>query len=98
MEITINSVHFKMDVKLEDFINQRVEKVCTRYSDVIGVDVTLKLDNTDTPENKIANVRIILKGNDLFAEKKSKTFEESVDTALDALKKQLEKSKNKAGF
>lgn len=95
MKITINSVHFKADKKLEDFITQKVEKVCSKYSDVIGSEVTLKLDNTDTPENKIADIRIILKGNDLFASKVSKTFEESVDNAIDALKKQLEKYKGK---
>ncbi|MBQ8221758.1 MAG: ribosome-associated translation inhibitor RaiA [Bacteroidales bacterium] len=95
MKITINSVHFKADKKLEDFITQKVEKVCSKYSDVIGSEVTLKLDNTDTPENKIADIRIILKGNDLYASKVSKTFEESVDNAIDALKKQLEKYKGK---
>ena len=95
MKITINSVHFKADKKLEDFITQKVEKVCLKYSDVIGSEVTLKLDNTDTPENKIADIRIMLKGNDLFASKVSKTFEESVDNAIDALKKQLEKYKGK---
>ncbi len=95
MKITINSVHFKTDKKLEDFITQKVEKVCSKYSDVIGSEVTLKLDNTDAPENKIADIRIMLKGNDLYASKVSKTFEESVDNTIDALKKQLEKYKGK---
>lgn len=95
MKININSVHFKADKKLEDFITQKVEKVCSKFSDVIGSEVTLKLDNTDTPENKIADIRIILKGNDLYASKVSKSFEESIDLAVDALKKQLEKYKGK---
>ena len=95
MKVNINSVHFKADAKLEDFITQKLEKVCSKYSDVIGSEVTLKLDNTDTPENKIADIRLILKGNDLFASKVSKSFEESIDEAIDALKKQLEKYKGK---
>lgn len=95
MKININSVHFKTDKKLEDFITQKVEKVCTKHSEVIGSEVTLKLDNTDTPENKIADIRIMLKGNDLYASKVSKSFEESIDLAIDALKKQLEKYKGK---
>ena len=93
--VNINSVHFKADSKLEDFITQTLEKVCAKYSDVIGSEVTLKLDNTDTPENKIVDIRIMLKGNDLFASKVSKSFEESTDEAIDALKKQLEKYKGK---
>ena len=56
MKININSVHFKADKKLEDFITQKVEKVCSKFADVIGSEVTLKLDNTDTPENKIADI------------------------------------------
>ena len=95
MKTTINSVHFKADRKLEDFIAQKIEKVCSKVSDVIGAEVTLKLDNTDTPENKIVDIRIMLKGNDLFASKVSKSFEESTDEAIDALKKQLEKYKGK---
>ena len=95
MNVTINSVHFKADQKLEDFITKKVEKVCEKYAEVINAEVNLKLDNTDTPENKIADIRIVLKGEDLFASKQSKTFEESVDTAVDALKKQLEKYKGK---
>ena len=97
MKVMINSVHFKADQKLEDFITQKVEKLCAKYSEVINAEVSLKLDNTDTPENKIADIRLVLRGDDLFASKQSKTFEESIDTSIDALKKQLEKYKGKTG-
>ena len=95
MKVLINSVHFKADQKLEDFITQKVEKLCAKYSEVISAEVTLKLDNTDTPENKIADVRLVLRGDDLYASKQSKSFEESIDACIDALKKQLEKYKGK---
>lgn len=96
MKVTINSVHFKADKKLEDFITQKVEKVCAKLPDVIGSDVTLKIENTDAPENKIVDIRLMLRGNDLYASKISKSFEESTDEAVDALKKQVEKYKGKA--
>lgn len=95
MKISINSVHFKADKKLEDFITQKVEKLCSKYSDVIGSEVSLKLDNTDTPDNKIVDIRIMIRGNDLYASKVSKSFEEATDNAVDALKKQMEKYKGK---
>ena len=95
MKVTINSVHFKADKRLEDFITQKVEKVCAKLPDVIGSEVTLKLENTEVPENKIVDIRLMLKGNDLFASKISKSFEESTDDAIDALKKQVEKYKGK---
>jgi len=95
MKVIINSVHFKTDQKLEDFISNKIEKLSSKHSDVIGSEVTLKLDNTDTADNKITEIRILLKGNDLFASKQSKSFEEAADAAIDALKKQLEKRKSK---
>ena len=95
MKVMINSVHFKADQKLEDFITQKVEKLCAKYNEVINAEVSLKLENTDTPENKIADIRLVLRGDDLFASKQSKSFEESIDTSIDALKRQLEKYKGK---
>lgn len=95
MKVTVNSVHFKADSKLEVFVTQKIEKMCAKHNDVIGAEVNLKLDNTDTPENKIADIRIIIPGNDLFASKQCKTFEEATDQAIDALKKQLEKYTDK---
>ena len=95
MKVIINSVHFKADQKLEDFITQKVEKLCAKYNEVINAEVSLKLENTDTPENKIADIRLVLRGDDLFASKQSKSFEESIDTSIDALIRQLEKYKGK---
>ena len=95
MKVIINSVHIKADQKLEDFITQKVEKLCAKYNEVINAEVSLKLENTDTPENKIADIRLVLRGDDLFASKQSKSFEESIDTSIDALIRQLEKYKGK---
>jgi putative sigma-54 modulation protein len=95
MKTTINAVHFKADQKLEDFITKKLEKLASKHDEIIGAEVTLKLDNTDTPMNKIAEIRILLKGNDLFASKQNKTFEEAADAVLDALKKQMEKYKKR---
>ena len=95
MNINITAVHFKADQKLESFITTKLEKLTKKYTDVIGAEVTLKLDNTDSPENKISEIKLLIKGNDLFAGKQSKSFEEATDNVLDALKKQLEKNKAK---
>ena len=95
MKVMINSVHFRASSDLEAFITQKVEKVCSKFNEVIGAEVTLKLDNTDTPENKITDIRLMLKGDDLFASKQCKSFEEATDLAVDALKKQLEKYKGR---
>ncbi|MGB4654746.1 MAG: ribosome hibernation-promoting factor, HPF/YfiA family [Bacteroidales bacterium] len=95
MDIKINSLHFKTDQKLETFIYNKVEKLANYFNGVIGADVSLKIANTQTNENKIAEIRLIIPGNDLYVKKQSKSFEESIDKSVDALKRQLTKHKNK---
>lgn len=96
MKVNINSVHFKTDRKLETFIQQRIDKLSQFYDDIIGSDVHLKIDNNGAPENKIAEIRIIIKGYDLYAKKQSKSFEEATDIAVEALRRQLRKHKGKS--
>lgn len=95
MKVNITSVHFKTDSKLENFIERKVTKLSGMIEGVIGTEVTLKLDNSESKDNKVAEIRLLIKGNDLYAKKQSKTFEEATDTAVNALKKQLEKYKVK---
>lgn len=95
MQININSVHFKADKQLEDFITDRLQKVGKYHDNIIGSDVVLKLENTDKPENKIAEIRLKIKGNDLISSKQCKTFEEATDSAVEALRRQLKKVKTK---
>lgn len=95
MKVSISSLHFKADVKLEEFIREKVTKVSSFFDGVISSEVTLKLDTSSNNENKIAEIRINIPGNDLFAKKQAKTFEEAVDNAVDALKKQIKRHKEK---
>lgn len=95
MNVNINSVKFKTDKRLEDFINEKVDKLSGVYDGILGSEVTLKIDNVESPDNKIAEIRLLIKGNDLFAKKQSKTFEEATDNAVDALRKQLDRHKGR---
>lgn len=95
MKVTINSVHFKADKKLETFIITKVEKLHTLFEGILGSEVTLKLENTEAPDNKVAEIRLLIPGNDLYAKKQCVTFEEAVDQVVEALKKQLIKYKEK---
>lgn len=95
MDININSVKFKADSKLKDFINEKVGKLYHFFDGVIGCDVILKVENTETPENKVVEIRLFVRGYDLFAKKQSKSFEESTDLVVEALRKQLGKHKAK---
>jgi putative sigma-54 modulation protein len=95
MNIKINPVHFKADVKLESFIKEKLQKLPVLYEGVIGSEVMLKLANSETRDNKVVEIRLLVRGYDLFAKKQAKTFEEATDQSVEALKKQLIRHKEK---
>ena len=95
MQVKIHSVQFKADVKLENFIEDKLGKLNNYYDHILGSEVFLKLENTNGPENKITEIRLSIPGNDLFAKKQSKTFEEATDQAIEALRRQIQKHKDK---
>ena len=95
MTVKIQSVHFDADKKLLEFIQERVNKLNTFYDGIINSEVVLKLDKSDSAENKIAEIKLHVSGSDLFAKKQCKSFEEAVDSSIDALKTQVMKRKEK---
>ncbi len=95
MNVNIQSIKFDADKKLVDFIEKKAEKLDKFFDGIVGVDVFLRLENTQDEENKKVEMRIALPGNDLYAEKLCKSFEEAADLCIEALKKQLAKAKEK---
>jgi putative sigma-54 modulation protein len=96
MEIKINSVHFTADQKLVDFINKKVSKLDTFFDGIINAEVTLKVDKPESTNNKISELKLSIPSNGyLFAKKQADSFEEATDLAIDAIKKQLDKFKDK---
>jgi putative sigma-54 modulation protein len=95
MDVNINAIHFSADKKLKQLIITKVNKLSTFHDGLIGAEVNLKLDKSDTGENKITEVKVFIKGGDLFAKKQSKTFEEALDDCLEAMRRQLLKHKEK---
>jgi putative sigma-54 modulation protein len=96
MEVIINSVHFTADQKLVDFVNKKVNKLDTFFDGIINAEVTLRVSKPETPKNKTSEIKISIPANGyLFAKKDADTFEEATDLAVDAMKKQLNKYKEK---
>ena len=65
------------------------------YDNIITSEIYLRLDKSQEQGNKVAEVKILLPGSELFARKQCKSFEEAADSAVDALKKQVERYKAK---
>ena len=95
MNIQIHSVRFDADKKLIDFVNQKLDKLKLYSEDIVNAEVYLRLDNDQERENKISEIKLEYPKGPLFARKQSKSFEEATDQAIDALKKQITKHKDK---
>lgn len=95
MEIKINAVGFSASSQLEDFIQKKISKLDKYHDGIIGSEVTLKLEKDDNLENKVVEVLLNVKGQEVFAKKNAKKFEEAVDELYDVVKRQLVKSKRK---
>lgn len=95
MKVNVSSVHFDADQKLLNFIEEKVGKLETFYDKIIDSSVVLKIDKSSDKENKVAEIKLVVPGKDLFAKKQCKTFEEAVDAAVEALRRQVRKQKTK---
>ncbi len=95
MNITTQSVHFTASEQLEQFVDTKVNKLDQFFDGIVSAEVILKLEKSDSTENKVAEISLNVPGGDLFAKKQAKSFEEAVDLSVDALRKQLIKWKEK---
>ncbi len=96
MKIRVQSIHFTADIKLLDFIQKKADKLDQFFDQIISGEVFLKLENTEDESNKITEIKLLIPGNDLFAKEQCKTFEEATDKAIESLKRQIDKRKEKA--
>lgn len=95
MKLQIQSIHFDADQKLIDYVQKKLDKLETFFDKIIDGEVFLKIDKDEHQENKIVEVKINIPGSSLFVKERSKSFEAGTDEALEALKTQIKKYKEK---
>ena len=91
MKVKVRAIDFKVDQKLVDFVQKKMDKLDQYYDKIIDAVVTLKLDSTSEKENKIADVKINIAGDEFIAKKKAKTFEEAIDLCAESQRRMLRK-------
>ncbi|MDE6046121.1 MAG: ribosome-associated translation inhibitor RaiA [Alistipes sp.] len=96
MNVQIQSVKFDADKRLVEFVQAKMAKLERFAERATGAEVILKLDKDSEKGNKIATLTLRMPGEELLAERQAKTFEEAVDEAIDALKRQLDKFKGRS--
>lgn len=95
MKVVLNAVKFTPDEKLQNFVNDKVGKIERLLPEALQADVSLKVDKPETNNNKIAEIRLVVRGKDLFVTKQADSFEEAVMLSIDALKTQIDKFKER---
>ena len=95
MDLKIHSIKFDADQKLIQFIESKVAKLEKVFDNIIETEVFLRLDKSQNSENKLVEMKMSIPGNELFAKKQCKTFEEAADQSAEALRRQIKKHKEK---
>lgn len=91
----MHSIHFDADQKLLDFIQKKADKLETFYDRIVDGEVFMRLEKNDNRENKVVEIKINLPGDQLFSKEHSTSFEAATDQAVEALRRQLKKFKEK---
>ena len=94
MKLQIHSIHFDADQKLLDYVQRKADKLDKFYDRIQGGEVFLRLNNSGV-ENKTVEIKISLPGSQIFAKEDSTTFEDATDEAIESLRRQVKKHKQK---
>ena len=95
MKLQMHSIRFIADQSLITFIQKKADKLDRFFDRIIDGEVFMRLDKDNNKENKIIEIKLNIPRNQLFAKERAKSFEEASDLAVEALKKQIIKHKDK---
>lgn len=95
MQINVHSIRFKADAKLEDFVRNRLGKLEQFHDKILAAEVYLRLEKNGKEGNKITEIKLNIPGKDLFAKRQATRFEESTDQVIEALRRQINRTKGK---
>lgn len=86
MKVNLQAVNFNAKDELVEFVEEKLGKLDQFYDQIVAADVFLKLDNNNSKENKIVEVRLQVPGDDIVVSKDGQTFEEVINLSVDTLK------------
>ncbi|GAB3541172.1 ribosome-associated translation inhibitor RaiA [Pontibacter brevis] len=96
MKLQMYSVNFDASEQLNSFIQQRVNKLETFYDRIIDGEVFMKDNGSQGgTDNKEVEIRLFVPGTTLFSQENASSFEAAADAAVDAMRRQLKRHKEK---
>lgn len=95
MKIQIQSLHFDADNQLLEFIKREVDKLDKVYNRIESCNVILRIDKNSKNQDKLVEINMNIPGIRLFSSDQSDSFEVATYSAINELKQQLIKRKEK---
>ncbi|MEX1132553.1 MAG: HPF/RaiA family ribosome-associated protein [Flavobacteriales bacterium] len=96
MNVNVHSIHFDADTKLVTFIKEKLGKLTQFHDSIISAEVFLRLEHDgDNRENKVVDIRLAVPGREHFAKRQGKSFEEATSGTVEALRSQVERTKER---
>mgnify|MGYP005854414513 FL=1 len=95
MKLQMHSIHFDADRKLIDFIQKKADKLDTFYDQIIDGEVFMRIDKNENNKNKIIEIKLNVPGKQFFAKQQDDSFEAAADEAIEGLRRQIKKYKEK---
>jgi len=89
MKMIVQTPDFKPNQKLLDFVTREVEKLDHLSDRIVEVRVCMKIERSDSRDNKICKIIGVMPGTELFAMRRSSAFEQATINAVNALARQV---------
>ena len=96
MQLEIQSIHFTANELLLATIHEKFDKLEHKDSKIESCHIVLKKEKNDHGLNFMAEGRLKLPGNDLFASERAESPELAISKVTDDLERQLLKHQQKA--
>lgn len=96
MKVEINASHFEVDAQLNDLINKKVSKLERFFDHIIDCVVFLKEEgHSEQNREQIVEIKVNVKEATLFCKESAIKYEQAIDLAVESMKRQLQKYKEK---
>lgn len=96
MDTNYNYVHVKASERLEEYTNEKLDKLKERYEFLVSADVYFKTEKSaSNDQGRVCEIQLSLPGPQIFASSNEENFDMAVSKTINDLKKQLQKKKEK---
>ncbi len=95
MKMDLQTVGFTADQTLVDYVTEKTEGLYKYYDKIVGAEVYLKQVQDEKGETKVAEIKLNIPGNDIYADSQAEKFEGAINSSVEKIKAQIRKLKTK---